>query len=144
MLFGLTNAPSTFMCLMNHVLRAFIGKFVVVYFDDILIYSKNLTQHLDHLRNVLNVLRGEKLYANFKKYTFCLEKIVFLGYVVIAQGIEMDEKKVKAIWDWLVPKSVDEVRSFHGLASFYRCFVKDFSTITEPLNEVVKKSVGFK
>jgi len=144
MLFGLTNAPSTFMCLMNHVLRAFIGKFVVVYFDDILIYSKNLTQHLDHLRNVLNVLRGEKLYANFKKYTFCMEKIVFLGYVVIAQGIEMDEKKVKAIWDWLVPKSVDEVRSFHGLASFYRRFVKDFSTITEPLNEVVKKSVGFK
>jgi hypothetical protein len=144
MLFGLTNAPSTFMCLMNHVLRAFIGKFVVVYFDDILIYSKNLTQHLDHLRNVLNVLRGEKLYANFKKYTFCMEKIVFLGYVVIAQGIEMDEKKVKAIWDWLVPKSVDEVRSFHGLASFCRRFVKDFSTITEPLNEVVKKSVGFK
>jgi hypothetical protein len=144
MLFGLTNAPSTFMCLMNHVLRAFIGKFVVVYFDDILIYSKNLTQHLDHLRNVLNVLRGEKLYANFKKYTFCMEKIVFLGYVVIAQGIEMDEKKVKAIWDWLVPKSVDEVRSFHGLASFYRRFVKDFNTITEPLNEVVKKSVGFK
>jgi hypothetical protein len=144
MLFGLTNAPSTFMCLMNHVLRAFIGKFVVVYFDDILIYSKNLTQHLDHLRNVLNVLRGEKLYANFKKYTFCMEKIVFLGYVVIAQGIEMDEKKVKAIWDWLVPKSVDEVRSFHGLASFYRRFVKNFSTITEPLNEVVKKSVGFK
>jgi hypothetical protein len=144
MLFGLTNAPSTFMCLMNHVLRAFIGKFVVVYFDDILIYSKNLTQHLDHLRNVLNVLRGEKLYANFKKYTFCMEKIVFLGYVVIAQGIEMDEKKVKAIWDWLVPKSVDEVRSFHGLASFYRRFVKDFSTITKPLNEVVKKSVGFK
>jgi hypothetical protein len=144
MLFGLTNAPSTFMCLMNHVLRAFIGKFVVVYFDDILIYSKNLTQHLDHLRNVLNVLRGEKLYANFKKYTFCMEKIVFLGYVVIAQGIEMDGKKVKAIWDWLVPKSVDEVRSFHGLASFYRRFVKDFSTITEPLNEVFKKSVGFK
>ena len=144
MLFGLTNAPSTFMCLMNHVLRAFIGKFVVVYFYDILIYSKNLTQHLDHLRNVLNVLRGEKLYANFKKYTFCMEKIVFLGYVVIAQGIEMDGKKVKAIWDWLVPKSVDEVRSFHGLASFYRRFVKDFNTITEPLNEVVKKSVGFK
>jgi hypothetical protein len=144
MSFGLTNAPSTFMCLMNHVLRAFIGKFVVMYFDDILIYSKNLTEHLDHLRNVLSVLRSEKLYANLKKYAFCMEKIVFLGYVVTAQGIEMDEEKVKAIRDWPTPKSVSEVRSFHGLASFYRRFVKDFNTIATPLNEVVKKSVGFK
>jgi len=142
--FGLTNAPSTFMRLMNHVLRAFIGKFVVVYFDDILIYSKNLTEHLDHLRNVLSVLRSEKLYANLKKCAFCMEKIVFLGYVVTAQGIEMDEEKVKAIRDWPTPKSVSEVKSFHGLASFYRHFVKDFSTIAAPLNEVVKKSVGFK
>ncbi|XP_073260728.1 uncharacterized protein [Populus alba] len=142
--FGLTNAPSTFMRLMNHVLRAFIGKFVVVYFDDILIYSKNLTEHLDHLRNVLSVLRSEKLYANLKKCAFCMEKIVFLGYVVTAQGIEMDEEKVKAIREWPTPKSVSEVRSFHGLASFYRRFVKDFSTIAAPLNEVVKKSVGFR
>jgi hypothetical protein len=142
--FGLTNAPSTFMRLMNHVLRAFIGKFVVVYFDDILIYTKNLTEHLDHLRNVLSVLHSEKLYANLKNCAFCMEKIVFLGYVVTAQGIEMDEEKVKAIWDWPTPKSVSEVRRFHGLASFYMRFVKDFSTIAAPLNEVVKKSVGFK
>jgi hypothetical protein len=141
--FGLTNAPSTFMRLMNHVLRAFICKFVVVYFDDILIY-RNLTEHLDHLCNVLSVLHSEKLYANLKKYAFCMEKIVFLDYVVTAQGIEMDEEKVKAIRDWPTPKSVSEVRSFHGLASFYRCFVKAFSTIVAPLNEVVKKSVGFK
>jgi hypothetical protein len=144
MLFGLTNTPSSFMRLMNHVLHAFIGKFVVVYFDDILIYSKNLIEHLDHLRNVLSVLRSEKLYANLKKCAFCMEKIVFLGYVVTAQGIEMDGEKVKAIRDWPTPKSVSEVRSFHGLASFYRHFVKDFSTIAAPLNEVVKKSVGFK
>ena len=144
MSFGLTNAPSTFMHLMNHVLRAFIGKFVAVYFDDILIYSKNLTEHFDHLCDVLSVLRSEKLYANLKKCAFCMEKIVFLGYVVTAQGIEMDEEKVKAIWDWPTPKSVSEVRSFHGLASFYKRFVKDFSTIAAPLNEVVKKSVGFK
>jgi hypothetical protein len=142
--FGLTNAPSTFMRLMNHVLRTFIDKFVVVYFDDILIYSKNLNEHLDHLRNVLNVLRSEQLYANLKKCTFCMEKIVFLSYVVTAQGIEMDEEKVKAIQDWPTPKSVNEVRSFHGLASFYRRFVKDFSIIAAPLTEIVKKSVGFK
>jgi hypothetical protein len=142
--FGLTNAPSMFMCLMNHVLRAFIGKFVVVYFDDILIYSKNLTEHLDHLRNVFSVLHSEKLYANLKRCAFCMEKIVFLRYVVTAQGIEMDEEKVKAIRDWPTPKSVSEVRSFRGLSSFYRHFVKDFSTIAVPLNEIVKKSVGFK
>jgi hypothetical protein len=142
--FGLTNAPSMFMRLMNHVLHAFIGKFVVVYFDDILIYCKNLNEHLDHLRNVLSVLRSEQLYANLKKCSFCMEKIVFLGYVVTAQGIEMDEEKVKAIRDWPTPKSVSGVRSFHGLASFYRRFVNDFSTIVAPLTEIVKKSVGFK
>ena len=97
---------------------------MVVYFDDILIYSKNLTEHLDHLRNILSVLRSDKLYANLKKCAFCMKKIVFLGYVVTTQGIEMDEEKVKAIRDWPTPKSVSEVRNFHGLASFYRRFVK--------------------
>ncbi|XP_062173559.1 uncharacterized protein LOC133879023 [Alnus glutinosa] len=141
--FGLTNAPSTFMRLMNHVLRAFIGKFVVVYFDDILVYSTNLDEHIEHLRCVLDVLRCEKLYANFKKCTFCMEKVVFLGYVVSTKGIEVDEEKVKAIKEWPTPKSITEVRSFHGLASFYRRFVKDFSTIAAPLTEIIKKNVGF-
>lgn len=141
--FGLTNAPSTFMRLMNHVLRAFIGKFVVVYFDDILVYSKNLNEHIEHLRYVFDVLRCEKLYANFKKCTFCMERVVFLGYVISTKGIEVDEEKIKAIKEWPTPRSITEVRSFHGLASFYRRFVKDFSTIAAPLTEVIKKNVGF-
>uniref|UniRef100_A0A2N9I8K8 Reverse transcriptase n=1 Tax=Fagus sylvatica TaxID=28930 RepID=A0A2N9I8K8_FAGSY len=142
--FGLTNAPSTFMRLMNHALRAFLGRFVVVYFDDILVYSKSLDQHIDHLHCVLAVLRKEKLYANLKKCSFCLDKVVFLGYVVSGKGIAVDEEKVKAIKEWPTPKSITEVRSFHGLAGFYRRFVKDFSTLAAPLTEIVKKSVGFK
>ncbi|XP_019086811.1 PREDICTED: uncharacterized protein LOC109127055, partial [Camelina sativa] len=142
--FGLTNAPSTFMRLMNHVLRKHIGVFVVVYFDDILVYSKNLEDHVMHLRLVLDLLRQEKLYANYKKCTFCTYNLVFLGFVVSADGIKVDEEKVKAIRDWPSPTNVSEVRSFHGLAGFYRSFVKDFSTIAAPLTEVIKKDVGFK
>jgi hypothetical protein len=142
--FGLTNAPSTFMRLMNHALRAFLGRFVVVNFDDILVYSKSLDEHIDRLHCVLTVLRKEKLYANLKKCSFCLDKVVFLGFVVGAKGITVDEEKVKAIKEWPTPKSITEVRSFHGLASFYRRFVKDFSTLAAPLTEIVKKSVGFK
>ncbi|KAH9724552.1 hypothetical protein KPL70_007529 [Citrus sinensis] len=144
MLFGLSNAPNTFIRLMNHVLRAFIGKFIVVYFDDILIYNKGLDEHIEHLQSVLTVLRKETLYANLKKCSFCTNQIVFLGYAVSAKGIEVDEEKVKAIKEWPTPKSVSEVRSFHGLASFYRRFVKDFCTLAAPLTEIVKKHVGFK
>lgn len=141
--FGLTNAPSTFMRLMNHVLRRFIGKFVVVYFDDILIYSKTLNEHVVHLELVLATLREEKLYANLSKCTFCVNEVIFLGFVVNTNGLRVDEAKVKAITDWPIPTNVTEVRSFHGLASFYRRFVKDFSTKAAPLNELVKKNVKF-
>ena len=129
---------------MNHVLQAYIGRFFVVYFDDILIYSKSLDDHVEHLNYILDVLRKEKLFANLKKCTFCTDKLVFLGIVVSAHGIQVDEEKIRAIQEWPSRMSVRNVRSFHGLASFYRRFVKDFSSIAAPLTKVIKKNFGFK
>jgi hypothetical protein len=128
---------------MNHVLRAFIGKFVVVYFDDILIYSKSIEEHIEHITYVLAALRKEKLYANLAKCTFCTDKVVFLGFVVSGQGVEVDEEKIKAIREWLPPQNLSQVWSFLGLAGFYRRFVKDFSTIAAPINELTKKDMPF-
>jgi hypothetical protein len=133
------------MRLMNHVLHAFIGRFVVVYFDDILIYNKNLEDHVMHLKSVLEILRKERLFANLKKCTFCTDKLVFLGFVVGKRGIMVDEEKVKAIQEWPMPTTISQVRSFHGLASFYRWFVRDFNnSLVAPLTEVIKKNVSFK
>jgi hypothetical protein len=141
--FGLTNAPSTFMRLMYEVLRAFIGKFVVVYFDDILIYSKSLSEHLEHLRVVFNALRDARLFGNLEKCTFCTDRVSFLGYVVTPQGIEVDAAKIDAIKSWLTPNTVTQVRNFLGLAGFYRRFVQEFNTIAAPLNELTKKGAPF-
>ncbi|KAK1692672.1 hypothetical protein QYE76_009369, partial [Lolium multiflorum] len=129
--------------LMNHVLRDFIGKFVVVYFDDILIYSRNESDHTIHIRHVLQVLRDNKLYGNLEKCTFCKDKVIFLGYVVSKHGVEVDVSKIEAIQNWPTPMNVSQVRSFHGLAGFYRRFVPNFSTIAAPLNDLTKKGVVF-
>lgn len=141
--FGLTNAPSTFMRLMNEVLRPFIGLFVVVYFDDILIYSKSMEEHLEHLRAVFDALRAAHLFANMEKCIFCTQRVSFLGYVVTPQGIEVDSSKIDSIREWPTPTTVTQIRSFLGLAGFYRRFVRDFSSIAAPLHELTKKGVPF-
>jgi hypothetical protein len=141
--FRLTNAPSTFMRLIHEVLRSFIGKFVVVYFNDILIYSKSLDEHIEHLHVVFGALREARLFANLEKCTFRTDRVAFLGYVVTPQGIEVDEAKIEAIKSWSIPATLTELWSFLGLAGFYRRFMRDFSTIAAPLNDLMKKGVPF-
>jgi len=127
--FGLSNAPSTFMKLMNQVLKTFFEKFMVAYFDDILIYSSSEDEHMQHLLKVLTVIQENKLYINLKKCSFMTSSLIFLGFVVSSQGIHVDEDKVKAIREWPTPKSATEVRSFYGLATFYRRFIRNFSSL---------------
>jgi len=141
--FGLTNAPAVFMDLMNRVFRPYLDEFVVVFIDDILIYSKDNEKHAQHLPIVLQTLREHQLYAKLKKYEFWLEEVVFLGHVVSKEGIKVDPQKIKAIVDWPTPTNVTEVRSFRGLAGYYRRFIKDFSKISSPLTNLLKKVVKF-
>jgi hypothetical protein len=139
MLFGLTDAPSTFMRLMNEVLKYFIGKFVIVYLDDILIFSKTEEEHLKHLTAVMRILKKEKLMINLKNSSFMKTKLIYLGFIISSNELRMDPEKVKAIRDWPSLKSIFEVQSFHGLASFYRKFIKNFSEISAPMMDTIKK-----
>jgi hypothetical protein len=137
--FGLTNAPSTFMRLMNEVLREFIGKFVIVYLDDILIFSKTKAEHLKHLAAVMKKLQQEKLLINMRKSSFMKTELIYLGFVISANELKMDPGKVEVIKNWPSPRNVFEVRSFHGLASFYRKFIRNFSGISAAMMDTVKK-----
>ena len=137
--FGLSNAPSTFMRLMNDVLRPFIGKFLVVYFDDILIYSPSITEHQEHLRTVCAKLQEEQLYANTSKCSFLNTSVSFLGFIISAAGIAVDPVKTIAIRDWPTPRSAFDMRSFHGLAQFYRGFVRNFISIAAPLTDIFRQ-----
>jgi hypothetical protein len=141
--FGLTNAHITFMRLLNKVLHSFIGKFVVFYFNDILIYNKSLNKHIEHLCAIFCALREARLFANLEKCTFCTDRVTFLGYVVTPQGIEVDEVKIEAIKSWSIPTTLTQLQSFLRLARFYRRFMRYFSTIMTTLNDLTKMGVLF-
>jgi hypothetical protein len=141
--FGLANAPATFMDLMNQVFHDFLDQFVVVFIDDILIYSKSLKEHKDHLRRVLQRLREKRLYAKFSKCAFWLDKVIFRGHVVSKDDILVDPKKVQAVLNWERPINVHEIRSFLGLAGYYRRFVESFSKLSGSLTALTRKNARF-
>src|SRR5690348_14438175 len=143
MSFGLTNIPTHFTYLMNSVFMPELDKFVVIFIDDILIYSKNREEHAEHLRIVFTRLREHQLYAKFSNCMFWLEEIQFLGHVLSAKGIVVGSSKVKDILEWKSPTTVHQVRSFLGLAGYYHRFIPYFSKIVKPITELFKNDVKF-
>jgi hypothetical protein len=143
MSFGLTNALAFFMHLMNKVFMDYLDTFVVIFIDDILVYSKSEAKHEKHLRLVLQRLREHKLYAKLSKCEFWIDEVPFLGHVISKGGIDVEPGKVKDVLDWVVPQTVKEVRSFLGLAGYYRRFIENFFRIAKPLTSLLEKIVDF-
>jgi hypothetical protein len=141
--FGLTNAPVTFMCLMNNVLSKFLDKFVLVFIDYILIYSKNREEHEEHLGLVLQVLREHQLYAKFSKCDLFHKKTHYLDHVISEEGVVVGPNKISSIMEWPTPKDVLNIRSFMALAGYYRRFIKGFSKIGYPITALTKKGAKF-
>ncbi|KAK8702739.1 hypothetical protein V6N13_021080 [Hibiscus sabdariffa] len=137
--FGLTNAPATFCTLMNQVFHDYLDKFVVIYLDDIMIYSSSLREHEEHLRLVMDRLRENQLFVKKEKCEFAQKQDRFLGHVVGQGRIQMDDEKIKAVQDWPVPSNVSELRSFLGLANYYRRFVEGYSRKVSVLTDLLRK-----
>ncbi|KAL5773512.1 hypothetical protein ACOSQ2_013436 [Xanthoceras sorbifolium] len=141
--FGLTNAPAAFMDPMSRIFRSYLDQFVIVFIDDILVYSGSKEEHAEHLKIVLQTLREDQLYAKLSKCQFWLDKVAFLGHVVSAEGVSVDPQKIKAILNWKQPTNVTEVRSFLGLTGYYRKFVEGFPKIVVPLTKLTRKEEKF-
>ncbi|KAL0337696.1 UNVERIFIED_CONTAM: Retrovirus-related Pol polyprotein from transposon.6 [Sesamum calycinum] len=141
--FGLTNAPETFIALINRTFQEYLDQVVIVFIDNILLYSRNREEHEQHLRIVLQILKDKELYAKLSKCGFWVNQVVFLGHVISNAGVMPDPSKVKAIMEWGVPKNATEVRSFLSLAGYYRRFVKGFSIIAGPLTKLLRKGGTF-
>ncbi|GJX10997.1 putative reverse transcriptase domain-containing protein [Tanacetum coccineum] len=141
--FGLTNAPAVFMDLMNRVCKPYLDKFVIVFIDDILIYSKDEREHEEHLKTILELLKEEKLYAKFSKCEFWIPKVQFLGHVIDSRGIHVDPAKIESIKDWASPKTPTEIRQFLGLAGYYRRFIEGFSKIAKSMTKLTQKGIKF-
>ncbi|GKE31288.1 putative reverse transcriptase domain-containing protein [Tanacetum coccineum] len=143
MSFGLTNAPAVFMDLMNRVCKPYLDKFVIVFIDDILIYSKTRDEHVEHLRLVLKLLKKEKLYAKFSKCEFWLREVQFLGHVINGNGIHVDPSKIEVVTNWKDHRTPSKVRLFLGLVGYYRRFIENFSKIAKPLTILTQKCKTF-
>jgi hypothetical protein len=143
MSFGLTNAPTYFMYLMNKVFMEYLDRFVVVFIDDILVFSETVEEHEEHLRLVLAKLRSNQLYAKFSKCEFWLTEVTFLGHIISVGGVSVDPGKVKDVLNWMPPATVSEIRGFLGLAGYYRRFIKDFSKIAKTMTKLLEKNKTF-
>lgn len=138
--FGLTNAPATFCTLMNKIFHPYLDQFVVVYLDDIVIYSDTLEEHVEHLRTMFKVLRENELYIKKEKCSFAREEVHFLGHIIKGSKLMMDEEKIKAIKEWKPPTKVTKLRSFIGLVNYYRRFIKGYYARAAPLTDLLKKN----
>src|SRR5829696_7248203 len=141
--FGLTNAPATFQSLVQDILRPHLDDFVIVYIDDILIYSKNEEDHAQHVRKVLELLRQNRMYGKITKCEFFKEAVEYLGHIISSQGIATDPKKVEAVQKWPVPANLKDVQSFLGLCNYYCQFIQDYSKIAAPLTDLTHKDMPF-
>nr|KYP44148.1 Retrovirus-related Pol polyprotein from transposon 17.6 [Cajanus cajan] len=141
--FGVTNAPAVFMDYMNRIFQPFLDKFVVVFIDDILIYSRSPKEHGEHLRLVLEILKAKQLYAKLSKCEFWLDEVKFLGHVISTEGIAIDPAKVESVLQWERPRTITDIQSFVGLAGYYRRFIEGFSKIVAPLTQLTRKEQPF-